>query len=478
MLKSIFGKMLGVYFIIIVVSFLVLGTLLYSLLGDYVTSEKEELLIQSADQISQMTQVLLDNRNPVVERLYKLNLETYGSNTHSMIMVIDTEGEIFAASNASFKHLEGQKLNKKQFADLIEGKNIRRVDNFDGMFDQTVLTVGVPIHYKSEVIGGVFLSSPIPEINKVRYDVFRLFIISVSVAVLIAFILIFFLSRKLSKPLKMINRAAKMIASGRLEKRVTILSEDEIGELGRTFNSMAESLQQLEDMRRSFVANVSHELRTPMTTIAGFIEGIMDGTIPEEKQEQYLIIVLDEIRRLSRLVNDLLDLAKMEAGEKKLEMKDFDINELIRLTIIKFETRFTEKNLHVNVLFEDEYTNIRADRDAILRVLTNLIDNAIKFSDTAGNINISVKTANDKVMIAVENNGIGIEEHEIKYVWDRFYKTDKSRSKDKLGTGLGLSIVKNIINQHGQEIWVESKKDEFTRFTFTLEKTTEFYHTN
>ena len=232
---------------------------------------------------------------------------------------------------------------------------------------------------------------------------------------------------------------------------------------------MADSIEQLETMRRSFVANVSHDLRTPMTTIGGFVQGILDGTIPPEKQNQYLTIVLDETKRLSRLVNELLDISKMEQGSFTLELRDFNINEMIRLSVIKLEKRITEKNIQLSVSFQTEDQWVTADKDHIQRVLTNLMDNAIKFTQEGGFIDIRTgKTDRNKVFVSIQNSGIGIAHEDLAHVFDRFYKTDKSRSLDKNGTGLGLYIAKSIIKEHGETIWAESEPDEFTRFNFTL----------
>ena len=292
--------------------------------------------------------------------------------------------------------------------------------------------------------------------------------LSLFVAFIIGFILIFFISQRFSRPLKKINKAAKTIANGNFGNRVLVKSNDEIGELAQTFNIMAQSLEKIEEMRRSFVANVSHELRTPMTTISGFIEGILDGTIPAEQRYKYLNIALKEARRMSRLVTDLLDLAKIESGENELQMSEFDINELIRVVAIKFEKRIIEKNMHMNINFEGQQCFVIADPDSIERVITNLIDNAVKFSDFGGIIDITIESPNEKVNVSIKDNGVGIEPEELKNIWDRFYKIDKSRSEDKLGTGLGLSIVKNIINKHNEEIWVKSEVGIYTEFTFTL----------
>ena len=297
---------------------------------------------------------------------------------------------------------------------------------------------------------------------------FRIFLLSVCFVVFVALIFIYMLSNRLTKPIKEINNAAKSIAGGDFARRVSVDAENEIGELGETFNKMATSIEQLENMRRSFVANVSHELRTPMTTITGFVEGIMDGTIPPEKHQQYLTIVLDESKRLSRLVTDLLDLSKMEQGKFTLDIREFDINEMVRLNIIKSEKRITEKNIQLTVSFQKENQKVLADKDSIQRVLTNLMDNAIKFTQPDGFMDIRTGLANGKVFVAIQNSGMGIAKDELVHVFDRFYKTDKSRSQDKSGAGLGLYIVKNIVQSHGENIWAESEPGEFARFNFTL----------
>ncbi len=471
MFKSIFSKLLFAYFLIIIITFTIVGVMLFSLLEDYVTSEKEEVLIYAAEKINEITTVFLENNNPIAERLYRINIESYGANIQSFIIVVDISGKIFATSSSQNRIIEGENIkNKEQFKETMLGKQTKKIGTFEGFFNETVLTIGMPILYNGEIAGTVFLNSPIPEINKVTYDVFKLFLIAVSVAIIIAFLLIFFLSDRISKPLKEISRVARTISDGEFENRVCSTSNDEIGELAKSFNSMAESLQNLEDMRKSFVANVSHELRSPMTTIQGFIEGIIDKTIPENQQFQYLNIVLDETKRLSRLINDLLDLSKMEAGETLLEYKKFDINELIRLAIIQFENSITKKDIYVNVSFEEGHSYVKADKDSIFRVIKNLLENAIKFSNYGGEIDISVEIKVNKIYISVKDNGVGIEKEELKYIWDRFYKTDKSRSEDKTGTGLGLFIVKNIINQHDQNIWVESEGGKYTIFKFSLEK--------
>ena len=264
--------------------------------------------------------------------------------------------------------------------------------------------------------------------------------------------------------------AAKSIASGNFNERIPITSNDEIGALAASFNSMTTSLNELEDMRTSFLSDVSHELRTPMTIIGGFVEGILDGTIPESEQEKYLTIVSGEARRLSRLVSDLLEATRLEQGKIKIEKANVDMNRLATESIIAYEQKLTEKNISVSLNLCGEQCLALADKDSIKRVLINLIDNAIKFTPEGGSITITTDCEDKKVKVSVLNSGEGISESDLRHIWERFYKSDKSRGMDKKGVGLGLHIVKTIISQHGGEVFAESKEGEFAKFTFVLDE--------
>ena len=264
------------------------------------------------------------------------------------------------------------------------------------------------------------------------------------------------------------------IASGDFSKRITA-NRDEIGQLASSFNYMADSLERHEKTRTSFISDISHELRTPMTSISGFVGGILDGTIPEEKRDEYLQIVYDESIRLTKLANDMLEMTKMQSHEYKLDISEFDINELVRICIIQLEQKIDSKNLEIEAEFENDKMMVLADKDAIKRVIINILDNAVKFSYNNTKIKIQTKNIKRHAYVAIGNFGAGMSTEEMQNVFDRFYKTDKSRSEDKKGVGLGMSFAKNIINLHKQKIWVESidaKEDtsvKYTQFTFTLE---------
>lgn len=463
--KSIFSQLFFYTMLVISLSLVVMGVLMYGLLGNYLADYKEDDLTYVAESLADFT-VKIAERNPnYAKENYQMNVDALSVSTETLIVVLDAKGEKMAVTSG----YENIVMRPEFFAGVMQGQPMQHVGTLGGVFSTTTLTVGVPIQYDGITVGGVFVSLAMPEIHRLRAGVFTIFIFSGVLVFIVALLMVYTMSARITRPLKALNSASKAIANGQFERRVSLSEQNEIGELGDSFNKMAESLEHLEDMRSSFIANVSHDLRTPMTTISGFVGGILDGTIPPEKQDWYLSIVLDETKRLSRLVTDLLDVSKIEQGNYKPEVREFDINEMIRLTIIKSEKRITEKDIRLTVNFQSESRRVLADKDSIQRVLTNLLDNAIKFTEEGGFLDISTgETDKNKVFVSVQNSGIGIDQEDLIHVFDRFYKSDKSRSLDKKGTGLGLYIVKNIIMAHGETIWAESEPEVFTRFTFTL----------
>ena len=455
---------------IIFISFLVAGVLLYGFLGEYAVSEKEKTLKHYAERIVQMAEFLVQNNNPINQEIFRTNVEGYGANSNSVILIIDSSGEIIFVSNKSLRNLEGTQVDERFLQEILKGNEISSRGNFGNLLSQTFLTLGYPIKYNTRIIGGVFMNTPIPELQRLSTEVYSMFLKAIGISAIIAILAIYYMSRRISHPLKEMRKAAREIANGKFDRRVQIKSDDEIGELAKTFNHMAEALGTLENMRKNFIANVSHELRTPLTSIAGFIEGIIDGTIPKEKHTHYLSVAKQETIRLTKLVNEILDLAKMESGESVINPREFDLSELIRRNIIKFENYINNKNLVMEVNFYEEQENVFADPDAIERVITNLLDNAIKFTPNGGIICVRTSEKDDKVCVSIQDSGIGIDKEDLSHIWERFYKTDKSRSKDRVGTGLGLAIVKNIILSHKQNIWVESCLNKGSKFTFTLQK--------
>lgn len=314
------------------------------------------------------------------------------------------------------------------------------------------------------------MTAPLSTIGKQLHRIYLIVWISALGAMVFASVVLSLVSKKiLINPLAEINKAAKRFANGEVNKRVHIESCDEIGELASSFNIMAESLEKVENNRRDFISNVSHELRSPITSIKGFIAGIIDGVIPRDKEGYYLDIVYSEIKRLTRLINDLLDLSAIESGKLKFNMKKNDINELIRLCVINNEQKIREKQIMLKVDLKDQNCYVKADEDKTMQVMTNLLDNAIKYCGNNGIIRISTYSKGSKVFVEIYNNGPKIADEEIRHIWNRFYKSDKSRT-NKVSTGLGLPIVRMIIMQQGEEVWVKNHPNIGVTFTFSLTK--------
>ena len=295
-----------------------------------------------------------------------------------------------------------------------------------------------------------------------------MFGISALITLVVALVAVYVMTYEMTKPLRQMSEATKRYAEGDFSMRVQVNGRNEMADLAGAFNSMARDLASLESSRRSFVANVSHELKTPMTTIGGFIDGILDGTIGPDKQEHYLKIVSDEVKRLSRLVVSMLNLSKIEAGKLSLKRRDFDICDMIFRTMLGFEQVIEQKQFSITGLENMESTIISGDKDMLTQVVYNLVDNAVKFTPVGGEIHFDVVHDMQKVYVSIRNSGKGISSEELDRVFDQFYKVDKSRSFDVKGAGLGLYIVKSIVEMHGGAIKASSVENQYTEFSFWL----------
>ena len=322
--------------------------------------------------------------------------------------------------------------------------------------------------FQEDYFGGILIVKVSTEIiNKKIFNLIATIWLCIFLAILMMLIGIEYFTKKIIiQPINEINKVAKKIAVGEVDKRVSITSNDEIGDLAKSFNIMAESLNQIDANRKDFISNASHELRSPITSIRGFIAGIIDGIISKDKEEYYLNIVYDEIKRLSRLVDDLLDISTLDNSNYNLNKTEEDINGLIKICLASKEAKIEEKDLKVEVILENEHQFVFIDRDRIIQVIINLLDNAIKYSNSGETIKIETKVKGEKIYVSIENKGIKLSEEQLIKIWDRFYKSDSSRT-NKESTGLGLSIVRTILSRHGEDIWVKSNNGE-TNFTFTL----------
>jgi signal transduction histidine kinase len=359
-------------------------------------------------------------------------------------------------------------LNETSLAPLISGDIVVTQGKLGDIFAETQLIVGYPIKRNETVIFSILMNSPLTELNKTIWDMYRATGICLIVAVMVGFVLIYISSRTISKPLLQMNEAAKQIASGDFEKRVEVSGRDEVSELAASLNDMAESLYLQEKTRRDFIANISHDLRSPLTSMRGFLEAVIDGIVAEDKIDHYLSIVLDETDRLSKLADNVMDLSQIQTMNFTLNTTIFDINALIRKVALRFETRVKAKGLELRLSFANESDRVEADYEKIQRVIYNLVDNAVKFTPEKGRVEIETNIIDGKVLISIRDNGCGIEAEAQKKIFDRFFKADVSRGEDKKGSGLGLSIVREFVKAHGESIHLRSVIGEGSLFTFGL----------
>lgn len=473
MKKSLFLK---IFFTQITVALLVLMLVIpavFMMIGDFFVSNNEETVRQDAERVATLVlQVSDSGEDDEAWNFFKEGIEYIGG--HSVVIVVNHEGDVVAAPEEP-ESINTDKIDKNFIKPVIDGESQVKVYSKGDIFNQRTLVAIVPIEKldavsgKTEFLGASIAAMPMPRIEGIQNRLLTIIIITQVIAWVVAFVVSSLLTRQIIKPVRRMRTAAKSIASGNFKEKIPVTSADEIGQLAESFNSMTKSLEELESMRSSFISDVSHELRTPMTTISGFVEGILDGTIPEESRERYLTTVLEETKRLSRLVNDLLEASRLEQGTIKIEKANIDLNRVVVESAFSYEQKLLEKRIDVDLNLDGNECFASADRDSIKRVMINLIDNAIKFTPECGKIIIETHSEGKKVSVSVQNSGDGIEKRDLRHIWERFYKTDKSRSQDKKGVGLGLYIVKTIITQHGGEIFAESEVGKFTKFTFVLD---------
>ena len=384
--------------------------------------------------------------------------------TNTEAIITDRLGYVYLVNGEDYQNLMYRKikLNTESLSSNIEfKKEVFKVDNVS-------IKGYVKAIYEDGEIDGYMIMVMQNESER-NFNMFIIWITVIIEIIISAIVIKIVTNQIIIRPIDNINNVAKRLAKGEVEKRVVVNCNNEIGELAESFNMMAECLEKSDTKRREFISNVSHELRSPITSIKGFIGGILDGVIPRDRENYYLKIVYDEVDRLARLVNDLLDMSAMESGKFNLAITEFDINQVISLCILNLEHKIQEKGLNVKATFHNNRAYVLGDRDRIIQVVTNIIENSIKYSNDDGEIKIDVYSKGEKVYVDIFNSGECIEEKELNKIWDRFYKSDKSRT-NKLSTGLGLPIVRSILSQHNEDIWVKNIEGKGVSFIFTLKK--------
>ncbi len=485
MRRSMFTKYMVAFAVIIFISFVLLAFIISNIINGYANRSIREDVQDTAYSAANLLSFNYRQSSGVTFAEYILihgdtvekvigGLKSDQSGNRHLMLITDSDGKMLEALHASERDIDSNMTGiPAKIIEKIktEGKYTAR-GTLGGYLNAKYIVHACPVTDASgNMVGTVFsCSSAAREAHLVR--VMNRTVVMASLWVMLAAVIaVYFLSERITSPLRSMTDAAKAFAQGKMDTRVNVQGNDEIGELAVAFNNMAESLQETEKMRNSFLANVSHDLRTPMTTIAGFVDGMLSGAIPPEKQPEYLEIVSSEVHRLSRLVSQILDLSKIESGDRKFTNGRFDICEMARLILISFEQKIEEKKLDVQFDCDTDDMFAYGDKDAIHQVLYNLCDNAQKFSREGGVYRISIHaTTRDTIEVTVYNEGQGIPSEDIPYVFDRFYKSDKSRGLDKTGVGLGLYIVKTILEAQHQKISVNSTYGEYCEFCFTLTK--------
>lgn len=464
--RGLVPKLILTLSITICITFFIVGIILSSLFREEYYQERFNNLSAEAEVIEQVVNSYMNNQI-TLDELNK-SVSFIANSLKVDVYVIDSYGYIYSVSNDKYDYLKRTKIDDKDMKTLREGQVIEQKNKKEYIYSK-------PIFYKGYFTGVVSIVTPLSTLSDSLVRINQIVWMCVAIAIIFSGLAIYFISKKIIiKPLKVINNAAKKIANGEIGNRVNVSYDDEVGELAESFNIMATSLEEAELNRREFISNVSHELRSPMTSIKGFITAILDGVIPKDKEEYYLVIVNEEISRLTRLINDLLDLSAMQAGKLEFNISELELNRLIETTVLTMNQKAANKNIKIEVLLESERVYVYGDNDRLIQVITNLVDNAIKYCDGNGEVKISTKTKGSKIVVSIFNTSKGIDEYDLTHIWDRFYKVDKARS-NKTSTGLGLSIVRNIILQLEEDIWAENVKDKNgnikgVRFNFTLTK--------
>ncbi|MBR2453591.1 MAG: HAMP domain-containing histidine kinase [Clostridia bacterium] len=473
MFKSIFSRLTAIFIIIIVFSFTMIAFIITSLVGDYAISAKTETVSDTAESLSRVLELVLfeedtDNSSYDINDMRSLLTASIFSKSINAFVVAPS-GEVLFADTQSTALVENRTVEEGIMALASSETGYTAVSTLGGIFpDLRIINARSVKNADGVPVAAVFVYTDNHTETEMLSSLVRTLVLS-TMWVLIAMLLaIYFVSERTIGPLKSMSRAAKQFASGKFDVRVRVSGSDELSKLSAAFNSMAESISNMEKMRSSFLGNVSHDLRTPMTTISGFIDGILDGTIPKEKHDYYLRIISGEVKRLSRLVSALLDISRIQAGERKFVPENFDICELGREILISFEKRIDEKRLDVSFECDRDSMIAFADRDAIHQVLYNLCDNAVKFSHEGGKLRMRFEGLDKRIHVSVYNEGNGISAEDLPFVFDRFYKTDKSRSLDKTGVGLGLYICRSVIEAHEENITVRSEEGKYCEFEFTV----------
>ena len=473
--RGLYWRQMFVTVGMVLLTLFLLGASFFSLSYSYARGREDEELAAQARVVGQLSVSYLENgRYLDMEELQHeqdfQNLASFAATVSEVdFLICDVKGHVLLSTDAALSGLVVTMPEDMTEEVLEKGITSSRTD-VDGLYPNKRFVVGVPAvgETSQEPVGVIYAVSVTTSLENMWSGFIGLFFMTAFVVLMISFMASSITTMRQIQPIREMVKATRRYAEGDFDIRMNDYGrDDELGELAASFNNMAESLQQTERQRREFIANISHELKTPMTTIAGYTDGILDGTIPPENERQYLQIISDESRRLSRLVRRMLDVSQLQAIDPLREGKHFDICESMRRVLISMEKKITDRNLDVDADIPEEPILVLGDKDMITQVIYNLLENATKFATEGSTLYLGVTTIDGKARVTVRNVGETIPAEELPLLFERFHKSDKSRSEDKDGYGLGLYIVKTILEQHKDTISVTSE-DGVTTFSFSL----------
>ena len=476
-MPSLFKRYMLSYGLLVIVSFSLLGGAFLYQVNQLSIEEKKKSLEDTIGKTVQSTLSYLEARRGIpnylaqqaLEDTYRINLMQLASYSGANIYITDATGLIqrLTIPGASYDG-DGSFVPNTAVQTLLRTGTYMDVGDFSGFLREPHFTSGAQIaNTKGAVYYLVFVSVPAQTSFQFLQNMVQIFWGFLIIVTMCTLVTTYLIVRQTLKPIQDMSRSAQSFARGDFSARLDLpKNHDELYTLVLNFNNMADEISKSEEERRGLIANVSHDLRTPMTTISGFVDGIIDGAIKPENQEKYLHIISDEVKRLARLANDMVELSRFQSGAIDLNYTSFDLSEIVCRIIFSFEQKINEKNLEVEMDIPDTLMVV-ADRDAIFRVVYNLTDNAVKYTEQDGKLTFTMKPSGGRVIVSVENTGTPIPPNEARNVFERFYKLDKSRTESRHGAGLGLYIAKTIINKHGGDIFATSLPHA-TRFTFDL----------
>lgn len=468
MKKTLWARLIICYLIAGVSILILMNTYGVGLLKSSLKERKVDRLIAEADLIS--SEYIKDfNRSSSSMDDLATQLKSIDTFLNMRVWIVDQNGVIFADSYGNAIQRNVNDLNPS----LLNDNYISENNNFNGIFTEPMISFTRKIVYNYDLNGYIIVSTSQTAINKDAVYYFDILNKCFLIFLPVLFLLLLYIYYITAIPLKNLMKAAKEYSVGNYNYALVLKGLSEYRDLGAAISYMAGELANLDNDQKKFVANISHDFRSPLTSIRGYAEAMKDGTIPYEMQEKYLNIILFESDRLTKLTTSLLELNRFESKGAFLDIISFDINNIIKKTAESFEGSCTAKKITLNLVFSSKVLKVDADMGKIQQVLYNLIDNAIKFSHSNSKIKVSTEEKGEKVFVSVKDYGIGIPKDSVKKIWDRFYKTDASRGKDKKGTGLGLSITKEIIQAHNENINVISTEGVGTEFVFSLQKSAE-----